>query len=74
MAERLQTHIDGETRDMTPEEEAEHLARQANAPPAWEPQPPPTVEQLVFDALVKGGVISQKQADTLLAEAECTVK
>ena len=63
MAEPLKIHIDGVTRDMTPEEERDHLARQA-ASPSVDLPPQPSAKD-ILDLLVKGGILTEEQVATL---------
>jgi hypothetical protein len=63
--ERLKTHVDGVTRDMTPEEEAWFRNLQASMPNAPLPAPQPSAKD-ILDLLVKGGVLTEEQVATLL--------
>ena len=64
MAEPLKIHIDGVTRDMTPEEEKDHLARQAASPSVDLPPLQPSAKD-ILDLLVKGGILTEEQVATL---------
>jgi hypothetical protein len=68
--ERLQTHIDGVTRDMTPEEEKDHLARQAALPSVDLPPPQPSepLVKTILDILVRGGLLAEAEAAHILSE------